>query len=233
MEPLNKREFKNYLLVAASSNMEWALGAAKTLPTTGLTVCGRVWSRAGCDLKTGRLKGQEPSGQCARRFSGHGHGSRGRGGSGAARVERQPAVDQRAAAHGHPPQPPGLLGVRARRARRRGRWGVRWCATGQSTRRRVVHARWCATGRGARRRIVLLDVGTARPVGLGRRGVRWCATLPGGGSCSSSSALRGPLGLADGAYGGVTTAHLPDVFLLFMIRCMLSITRKLWWPHSI
>ena len=37
MEPLNKRDFKN-LLAAASSNMEWALGAAKTVPMTG-----RIW----------------------------------------------------------------------------------------------------------------------------------------------------------------------------------------------
>ena len=87
-QPLNKKDFKN-LLAAASSNMEWALDAAKTLPMTG-----RMWR---CDLKTGRRKGQEPNGQCARRFSGHGHGPRGQGEGGAARVERQPAVGQRAA----------------------------------------------------------------------------------------------------------------------------------------
>ena len=115
MEPLNKRDFKN-LLAAASSNMEWALDAAKTLPMTGRMWPGLVKGRL---RPQDRRKGQEPSGQCARRFSGHGHGPRVRGGGGAARVERQPAVGQRGAAHGHPPQPPGLIGVRARRARRR------------------------------------------------------------------------------------------------------------------
>ena len=35
-QPLNKKDFKN-LLAAASSNMEWALDAAKTLPMTGRT----------------------------------------------------------------------------------------------------------------------------------------------------------------------------------------------------
>ena len=50
-QPLNKRDFKN--LQAGSSNMLWALGAAKNLPMTR-AVCCRVWSRAGCDLKPGR-----------------------------------------------------------------------------------------------------------------------------------------------------------------------------------
>ena len=36
-QPLNKKDFKN-LLAAASSNMEWALDATKTLPMTG-----RMW----------------------------------------------------------------------------------------------------------------------------------------------------------------------------------------------
>ena len=35
------------------------------------------------------------------------------------------------------------------------------------------------------------------------------APLPGGGSCSSSSALRGSSGLADGAYGGARPGEVP------------------------
>jgi len=34
--------------------------------------------------------------------------------------------------------------------------------------------------------------------------------VPGGGSCSSSSALCGPLGLADGAYGGARPGKVSD-----------------------
>ena len=51
-QPLNKRNFKNFL-AAGSSNMLWALGAAKNLPMTP-AVCCRVWSSAGCDLTPGR-----------------------------------------------------------------------------------------------------------------------------------------------------------------------------------
>ena len=48
-QPLNKKDFKN-LLAAASSNMEWALDAAKTLPMTG-----RMWP----GLVKGRLRPQD------------------------------------------------------------------------------------------------------------------------------------------------------------------------------
>ena len=47
-QPLNKRDFKNFL-AAASSNMEWALDAAKILPMTG-----RMWP----GLVKGRLRPQ-------------------------------------------------------------------------------------------------------------------------------------------------------------------------------
>ena len=43
-QPLNKKDFKN-LLAAASSNMEWALDAAKTLPMTGRMLPGLVKGR--------------------------------------------------------------------------------------------------------------------------------------------------------------------------------------------
>ena len=48
-QPLNKRDFKNFL-AAASSNMEWALDAAKSFPLTG-----RMWP----GLAKGRLRPQD------------------------------------------------------------------------------------------------------------------------------------------------------------------------------